>query len=141
MLLNFQRMFARQVWAGEKRQTIRSAGQRKDVPVMGGWAHCYTGLRTRNTLKLGSWRISRVDVIRFDLNGQGIKRLTLASEPVSWGGFEALAKADGFASAAAMSRWFAANHAPGEFYGWVIQWDWVKPTGVVLTFPDGTPLA
>lgn len=124
MLLNFQKQFAFPVWRGVKRQTIRAAGQRKDVPAVGHLANCYTGLRTRNTQLLGRWVIDRVQVIRFDLNGQGIKRLTLASEPVSWGQFEALAKADGFADAGAMSRWFADNHAPGEFYGWVIAWQW-----------------
>jgi hypothetical protein len=75
---------------------------------------------------LGRWTIDRVQVIRFDLNGQGIKGLTLASEPVSWGQFESLAKADGFPDAEAMSRWFAANHVPGPFYGWVIGWHWTQ---------------
>lgn len=124
MLLNFQKQFAADVWVGRKRQTIRAAGQRKDVPEVGLVANCYTGLRTRNPQLLGRWEIDRVQVIRFDLTGDGIKGLTLASEPVRWGAFDALAKADGFADAEAMSRWFAANHAPGEFHGWVIGWDW-----------------
>lgn len=124
MLLNFQKQFARKVWSGEKQQTIRSAGHRKHVPDVGQLANCYTGLRTRNTQLLGRWVIDRVQVIRFDLNAQGVKRLTLASEPVSWGTFETLAKSDGFADAGAMSRWFAAHHGPGEFYGWVIGWQW-----------------
>lgn len=124
MLLNFQKQFALKVWRGEKQQTIRSAGQRKDVPDVGQLANCYTGLRTRHTQLLGRWPICWVAVIRFDLSSQGIARLTLAGDPVGWGRFDALAQADGFADAAAMSRWFAANHVPGEFYGWVIQWDW-----------------
>lgn len=123
MLLNFQKQFAADVWSGRKRQTIRAAGQRKDVPEVGQVANCYTGLRTRNTQLLGRWVIDRVQVIRFDLV-EGIEDLTVASEPVRWGAFEALAKADGFANAAAMSRWFAEHHAPGPFYGWVIGWDW-----------------
>ncbi len=124
MLLNFQKQFAFRVWRGEKRQTIRAAGQRKDVPAVGQLANCYTGLRTRNTHLLGRWVIDRVQVIRFDLRRGAIKGLTLASEPVSWAVFEALAKADGFASADAMSRWFCDNHEPGDFYGWVIAWQW-----------------
>lgn len=125
MLLNFQKQFAADVWSGRKRQTIRAAGHRR-VPAVGQVAHCYTGLRTRKTQLLGRWEIDQVQVIRFDLNCHGIKNLTLASEPVSWGAFEALAKADGFADAVAMSRWFAANHAPREFYGWVISWAWTE---------------
>jgi hypothetical protein len=124
MLLNFQKQFALKVWQGDKRQTIRAAGHRKGVPDVGQVAHCYTGLRTRNTQLLGRWVIEVVQVIRFDLNGQGIHGLTLAGEPVGWVGFEALAKADGFAGAAAMGRWFAENHEPGEFYGWVVGWRW-----------------
>jgi hypothetical protein len=126
MLLNFQKQFAFRVWRGEKRQTIRAAGKRKDAPEVGQLAYCYTGLRTRNTYLLGRWVIDRVQVIRFDLSRSGIAGLSLASEPVSWGVFEALAKADGFADAKAMSQWFADNHEPGEFYGWVIGWLWTE---------------
>lgn len=138
MLLNFQRIFARPVWEGTKRQTIRSAGQRKDVPRIGDLAHCYTGLRTRNTLKLGSWPIHRVDVIRFDIRSGGIWEPFLASEPLTGAEFNALAVADGFGNGQAMSKWFAANHSPGEFYGWVVGWEWTKPESQVLAFPDGT---
>lgn len=53
MLLNFQKTFAMDVWTGLKRQTIRSAGQRKHVPKVGEVAHCYTGLRTRGVKLLG----------------------------------------------------------------------------------------
>ena len=64
MLLNFQRQFTESVSTGRKQQTIRSAGQRVHVPKVGDAAHCYTGLRTRNTTWLGTWPINRVDVLR-----------------------------------------------------------------------------
>ncbi|MGE0350913.1 hypothetical protein [Hydrogenophaga sp.] len=120
MLLNFQRVFARSVWEGKKRQTIRSAGQRQHVPAIGDTAHCYTGLRTRRTLKLGSWPIERVDVLRMDVGHWGLRNALLGAQPLSHWELMNLAVADGFASSQAMGRWFAANHPPGEFYGWVI---------------------
>lgn len=126
MLLNFQKTFAMDVWTGLKRQTIRSAGQRKHVPKVGEVAHCYTGLRTRGVKLLGRWPVTRVDVIRFDLTPVGILDLVLGDQPLNIGAsaLQDLAKADGFANFAAMDRWFGANHALGEFYGWVIGWEW-----------------
>lgn len=139
MLLNFQRVFARSVWEGKKRQTIRAAGQRQHVPAVGDTAHCYTGLRTRRTLKLGSWPIARVDVLRMDVTPVGLRNVVLGAEVLRAADLDALAVADGFASSQAMGRWFAANHPGGEFYGWVIGWEWTAPEPQVIAFPDGSP--
>ena len=134
MLLNFQRQFARRVWAGEKRQTIRSAGKRVHVPKVGEIAHCYTGLRTRSTVLLGKWLISRVQVLRMDVAEGGISGVILGDQPLRFGDVHSLAKADGFTDCAAMARWFCDNHERGEFYGWVIGWDWHPMPEIVLPF-------
>lgn len=134
MLLNFQRQFARRVWAGEKRQTIRSAGKRVHVPKVGEVAHCYTGLRTRSTVLLGKWPISSVQVLRMDIEGRGISGVILGDQPLRHGDVDALAKADGFTDGAAMAQWFGDNHEPGEFYGWVIGWAWQPMPEIVLPF-------
>ena len=134
MLLNFQRQFARPVWAGEKRQTIRSAGKRVHVPKVGEVAHCYTGLRTRSTVLLGKWPISSVQVLRMDIGPDGLSGVVLGDEPLRHGGLEALAVADGFADCKAMATWFCDSHEPGEFYGWVIGWDWHPVLEIVLPF-------
>lgn len=134
MLLNFQKTFAMDVWLGLKRQTIRSAGQRKHVPKVGDIAHCYTGLRTKGTKLLGRWPVTRVDVIRFDMAPLiGIlDPVLVGSHPMSRDELEELAKADGFANFLAMDRWFEANHPAGRFYGRVIGWEWSEE----LAAPD-----
>lgn len=132
MLLNFQRQFAHQVWAGQKRQTIRAAGQRKHIPKVGDMAYCYTGLRTRNTQHLGTWPISRVEVLRMDIGVETLESIVLGSTPLGSSGLEVLAVADGFANQYAMVRWFLNNHEPGEFYGWVIGWEWSPMPSKVL---------
>ncbi|MBU0749179.1 MAG: hypothetical protein KKG67_20545 [Gammaproteobacteria bacterium] len=134
MLLNFQRQFARPVWAGQKRQTIRSAGKRVHVPKVGELAHCYTGLRTRSTVRLGVWPISSVQVLRMEVDGHGLSGVVLGDSPASSAQLRALAQQDGFADAAAMGKWFAENHEPGDFYGWVVGWDWSPVPEIVLPF-------
>ena len=124
MMLNFQRQFARPVLDGQKRQTIRARGNRRR-PVVGEWAHCFTGLRTRSTVKLGAWRVSQVDVLRMSVRGAGFGETVLGSDRLGPCGLEELAKADGFAGAVAMHRWFLSYHGPVEFDGWVIRWDWL----------------
>ncbi len=132
MLLNFQRQFARQVWQGEKRQTIRAAGHRKHVPQVGDLAYCYTGLRTRHTQHLGTWTITRVEVLRMDILPDTLESMVLGSNPLTANAFEALARADGFGNGSAMARWFIDNQPPGEFYGWVIEWAWSPTPGKVF---------
>lgn len=134
MLLNFQRQFARPVLVGKKRQTIRAAGKRVHVPKVGDLAHCYTGLRTRSTVRLGSWPIHSVQVLRMSISAAGLADVVLGDSPLSGAQLGQLAQCDGFADARAMSLWFAENHEPGDFYGWVICWDWCPVPDVVLPF-------
>lgn len=134
MLLNFQRQFARQVWAGHKRQTIRAAGKRAHGPKVGEMAYCYTGLRTRSTVKLGAWPISRVEVLRMEVCLDGLSDVVLGADPIGWEGLSALAVADGFADDIAMEEWFVRNHPRGEFYGWVVGWNWSPGVEIVLPF-------
>jgi hypothetical protein len=123
MLLNFQRQFALPVWSGEKRQTIRARGNRVHVPKADDVAHCYTGLRTSNTQLLGRFVIMSVRVLRMDIGPDGLTDVVLGGDPVSYAeDLDKLARADGFADGAAMTKWFQRNHPPGEFYGHVIQW-------------------
>lgn len=134
MLLNFQRQFARPVWSGQKRQTIRAAGARAHVPKVGDTAYCYTGLRTRSTVKLGEWPINRVDVLRMDIGLDGLSGVILGANAIRHSEFTALALADGFKSGKAMADWFLENHQRGEFYGWVIGWDWSPVPPIMLPF-------
>jgi hypothetical protein len=124
MLLNFQKQFAFPVYNGEKRQTIRSAGKRRDVPAIGGTAHCYTGLRTSKTQRLGSWPIAQVDVIRMDIGASAIANVIVAGDRLTRLQLTALAGKDGFRSWEDMERWFIQAHGPQEFYGWVVGWTW-----------------
>lgn len=134
-MLNFQRFFARAVWEGTKRQTIRSAGNRRDVPKVGDVAHCFTGLRTRQTIKLGAWPIVRVDVLRMRIGSDGsLKDVIVGAGPLAPGDRAAFAEADGFGNWNAMQSWFCSAHPPQEFYGWVVHWDWSLVPGVVLPF-------
>lgn len=130
MLLNFQRQFAPAVSAGQKRQTIRAAGKRKHAPKVGETAYCYTGLRTRNTVKLGAWPIERVQVIRFTITEDDtVDDVILGADRLTGGQLHELAVADGFKGWPAMAKWFAGAHDPGDFYGWVIGWTWSLPSG------------
>lgn len=124
MLLNFQRQFAADVVTGIKRQTIRSAGKRVHVPRVGEQAHCYTGLRTRATKRLGMWPVKAVEVLRMDVTDIGLSNVVLGANRMTTLGLEQLAVEDGFKSAADMGAWFAKTHGCGEFYGWLIGWEW-----------------
>jgi hypothetical protein len=124
MLLNFQRQFARPVLDGTKRQTIRASGSRRR-PAPGEWAHCYTGLRTRSTHKLGTWRIAQVDVLRMSVRDSGFGDVILGADRLGGVGLADLAAADGFKGTVAMHRWFLGYHGAIEFDGWVIRWDWL----------------
>ena len=124
MLLNFQRQFARPVIDGAKRQTIRARGKRRR-PLPGEWVHCYTGLRTRSTHKLGAWRVAQVDVLRMCVTDSGFEDVVLGANRLYGDGLYSLAVADGFKSDVAMHRWFLGYHGAVEFEGWVIRWDWL----------------
>ena len=128
MLLNFQRQFTEPILAGRKQQTIRSAGHRVHVPKVGDAAHCYTGLRTRKATRLGTWPITRVDVLRMTINNaEQITDLVVGASPVRAFELGNMAQADGFSDWSAMQAWFVRQYGPCEFYGWVIGWDFGRP--------------
>jgi len=124
MLINFQKRFALLVWGGKKLQTIRRVGDRKNVPVAGHLAHCYTGLRTVSTQLLGRFTITRVRELRMWVDENGLRDVRLDDQALGFAEIDALAKADGFDDAAAMEYWFESYHPPGEFVGWVVNWAW-----------------
>lgn len=132
MLLNFQKQFARPVWSGEKRQTIRAKGKRLQAPKPGDRAYCYTGLRTRSTVKLGDWPISRVDWLRMTVEADRLSNVIVDSVLLFGHERDALARDDGFEDFKAMEAWFVRNHPPGNFSGWVIQWAWAPVPEVAL---------
>lgn len=129
MLLNFQKQFALPVWRGKKSQTIRAKGKRLHVPKVGEIAYCYTGLRTKSTQLLGQFTICSVEELHMEIGAGILACPLLDGAPVSENEWFHLALADGFPNSEAMSRWFMANHEPGAFNGWVIQWAW-NPAGI-----------
>lgn len=111
---NFQTQFTTDVLSGIKRQTIRM--KRKNRPVPGQIAHCFTGMRTKKCRRLGSWPIYAViDVKILEegvlLNGAAIKDSQL----------DAFSQADGFRNWPFMKTWFEKTHGL-PFSGDLIKW-------------------
>ena len=119
-LLNFQKRFAPLVANGSKSQTIRA--KRKDCknPRPGQTLYCYSGLRTRNCVKLGEFICKSVEEIAITEEGiifyQGRYPSTEESHQ--------MAMNDGFRS---FDSWyelrcfFKDNHGL-PFFGLLIKW-------------------
>ena len=135
MLLNFQKRFVRDVWLGTKRQTIRAKGKGAHVPAVGDMAHCYTGLRTNACQRIGVWPIIRVEALDMRIEQHVLRNVMLGGCELDRRSLNALAVRDGFATASTMEDWFCSNHAPGQFEGYVISWDWIPVPGSVLVLP------
>lgn len=120
-LYNFKPQFAALIRSGAKRQTIRARGKRLP-PQPGEVAHCYTGLRTRNVCVLGKFPIKDVTPISISVPGRvvsmpGLSRWRELDEVE----IEQLARDDGFDSADAFFKFFAAEHW-STFSGFLIKW-------------------
>lgn len=116
---NFHKRFAELVASGKKRQTIRAL--RKDrQPQVGDVAHCFTGLRTRNTVKLGCWPIIYSQSIRIYTD---TRQIILGCQVLEPAHREQLARDDGFADINDMLDWFRTEYGGADFEGRLIAWD------------------
>ena len=111
---NFQPVFAAAVEAGWKVQTIRA--KRKNRPRVGQIAHCFTGMRTRQCRRIGTWKIEDVVDVRIDYAG-----VILDGSPLRAIDLDAFAWADGFKDWEDMRTWFRATHGL-PFHGDLVMW-------------------
>lgn len=112
---NFQKRFAAAVESGEKRQTIRATRKRRPMP--GETAHCFTGMRTRECRRLGSWTIIGVAHVALDVSG-----IRLNGGPLPADKLDEFARMDGFKDWPEMRAWFVDTHEL-PFLGLLVQWE------------------
>lgn len=128
-LYNFQKRFAPFILRGDKQHTIRATRKNPDVP--GNIAHCYTGLRTKQTKLLGRWPVTRVEEIRIvpgcDCNDPKCNLsapcVSVAGEWLTMDEREKLARLDGFKDFAEMTE-FWKGRLP--FVGHITHWKFSK---------------
>lgn len=103
-----------------KRQTIRAHGLRRHARP-GETLQLYTGMRTRQCMKIGDARCTSVErlVIWTDVMAIMIGGKLLTARQIV-----AFARSDGFSSVADMHQFWAANHVGVEkFEGVLIKWE------------------
>ncbi|GBL46254.1 hypothetical protein SFMTTN_2067 [Sulfuriferula multivorans] len=124
--LNFKAEFADAVKRLEKRQTIRARGKRKP-PRVGDPLMLYTGMRQAGCRKLLDAVCIAIDGISISTRSKTVQMPYMLENGESmWAllpdhEIEALAKADGFASADAFFAWFGKTYGD-SFSGYVIKW-------------------
>jgi len=119
--LNFQKQFADKVKKGEKLQTIRAI--RKRPFVRGDVLYLYTGMRTKNCVKLGeSYCIDIADVEIIDKENVKVDGMLLNRFMR-----DELASNDGFKNYYEMAEWFSKIHGL-PFSGQLIKWQKVSPS-------------
>lgn len=118
---NFEKRFAAKVSSGEKRQTIRVTRKKGNAKV-GDMAHCYTGMRTRKCVRLGSWTVTAVRYITIELRAEG-DLCVIDACPIDALDREELAKADGFKDWADMRAWLVTKHCT-LFNGRLVMWEY-----------------
>lgn len=111
---NFQKQFADDVRTEIKRQTIRA--KRKNRPCPGQMAHCFTGMRTKQCEKLGSWPIYAVIDIKIMEEGVLLNGCALWAQQL-----DRFAEDDGFRNWPFMKTWFEKQHGL-PFSGDLIKW-------------------
>lgn len=114
--LSFKRQFADLVESGQKRQTIRARRQDGRDPKPGDKLFLFFGLRTKGCRRLGEAVCINTAAVLIDRY-----RIVLGASEMTPAGEEALARADGFETAADLRRWFEAEHGL-PFWGLLIQW-------------------
>lgn len=120
---SFQQQFCSPVERGDKTHTIR--GKRKHRPKPGQPFYGYYAMRTKQCRKLIESTITRVQDIEIILGPFGME-ITLDGERLSPDEIVALAKRDGFDSAASMEKFWVGRY---PFEGDIIHWKFpgVKP--------------
>lgn len=121
---NFKRQFAPLVKNGTKRTTIRVPRQRPTQ--VGETLHLYTGMRTKQCEKLGTYRCIGVEPIIIYSSFGGIAR---GREVVEWSDdlsipeIEQLAAADGFPDAGKFFEFFRTTYGLEPLYMELITWE------------------
>jgi len=112
--LNFKKQFMGAVLNGTKHQTIRAT--RKHPIKVGDVLYLFTGMRTKECLRLRVTCCTRVRQIRIDQARVriGMRDLTLIE-------IKALAAADGFLDPSLFVDFFQCNHGL-PFTGQLIEW-------------------
>jgi hypothetical protein len=115
-LYNFQKRFVPFIVNGEKTHTIRA--KRKVAPKAGETLHLYTGLRQKGAALLMRAPCTKVEKIEISLGPFGME-ITIDGERLSPDEIVALAKRDGFDSAASMEKFWVGRY---PFEGHIIHW-------------------
>jgi hypothetical protein len=121
---NFEKRFAAKVSSGEKSMTIRQL-RKKGNPRVGQMAHCFSGMRTRQCVRLGSWAITQVMSVtfQFDCGPPESNVVIIDGQKLTPAEREALAKCDGFKDFAEMASWFKSKNGNIDFMGHLIMWE------------------
>ena len=115
-LLNFQKRFAEKVRTGEKRQSIRA--YRKIPFKTGDKLYLYTGLRTKNTEKLGEGILIELYNIEIYEDEFLIRNIGLYNKTSK---LDFFACEDGFDNWQELIEWFGKAHGL-PFQGQLLKW-------------------
>ena len=116
-LFNFMKQFAEKVEMGRKTQTIRK--YRKYAIKKGETLYLYTGLRQRNSCKIGEGICTEIQDVYIS---EFPAVIFINDKIISQTEAEDLAKNDGFSDFAELYEWFEATHGM-PFYGQLIKWE------------------
>ncbi|MDP2645459.1 MAG: hypothetical protein Q8P24_11000 [Desulfobacterales bacterium] len=122
-LLGFKKQFAPMVEAGTKRQTIRAKRRDGRNPHPGDTLYLYTGLRTKQSRKIGEVICISVEEIVITNAGINLSGVWLNNQQMM-----SIVRADGFTSWVDFRAFFEKTHhfmAIGDidgFWGLLIKW-------------------
>jgi len=125
---NFKERFVEDIEKKKKRQTIRAERSDGYVPSVGDTAYLYTGLRTKNSRKIGEHKIKKVYKIVINPNQKFcvvlrniLKEDTEFIEEIDRRKLDRFARADGFVNWIDLVRFFKYTHG-FPFIGTLIKW-------------------
>ena len=118
--LNFKKQFAPHVESGRKRQTIRAYRKDGRDPKPGQRLYLYTGMRTKECRKLKEAECKATAPIELG-TGQLGDGIILNGRELDGVDRARVSRADGFACASEMLKWFKRVHGL-PFKGLWIQW-------------------
>jgi hypothetical protein len=117
---NFQRRFVPAIRTGIKRSTIRRRRKDGRDAKVGQTLYLFTGMRTKQCLRLLETRCERVRPINIIQRAYGY-RIRLRGEHLNLPQVRELALHEGFDSISDMTDWFKKHHG-NNFSGLLIEW-------------------
>jgi hypothetical protein len=114
---SFSPEFAGPVSAREKKQTIRQTPRAK----VGDRIQLYTGMRTRNCVKLVAEDPVCTYVGYVNISPTGLTVSDTSKHPRD---IDEFARLDGFEDYAAMLAWFKGRYGHPSFIGYLHRWEW-----------------